>query len=151
MVGSPLLSFLPRPGWIRPEYVANVVGVLATGARLLHSAITESGPTVPEIICGAYDHGVDCSLGTCVRVDGKMSDAECSPTICRGLSVRPLGLMIGGLVPSRGLPTGFVTRPSKTLQASSYRSLTVTVMMISRLTSRCAVITDSDIASTEAQ
>ncbi|GAA3858033.1 hypothetical protein GCM10022627_02200 [Haloarcula argentinensis] len=45
MVSSP-----SQQRWIHPEYVATVVGVLATGALVFYSAITQSGPTVEEII-----------------------------------------------------------------------------------------------------
>jgi hypothetical protein len=36
--------------WTNPEYVATVVGVLATGALVFYSSLTQSGPTVNEII-----------------------------------------------------------------------------------------------------
>ncbi|EMA12515.1 hypothetical protein [Haloarcula marismortui] len=36
--------------WTNPEYVATVVGVLATGGLVFYSALTQSGPTVDEII-----------------------------------------------------------------------------------------------------
>jgi hypothetical protein len=36
--------------WTDPDYVAAVVGVLATGALVFESALTASGPTVDEII-----------------------------------------------------------------------------------------------------
>ncbi len=39
-----------RQSWIHPEYVATVVGVLATAALVFYSAIAQSGPTVEEII-----------------------------------------------------------------------------------------------------
>lgn len=35
--------------WGDPEYVGAVVGVLATGALVFYSALTQSGPTVEEI------------------------------------------------------------------------------------------------------
>jgi len=38
------------PSWSDPEYVATVVGVLATGALVFYSALTQSGPTVEEVI-----------------------------------------------------------------------------------------------------
>lgn len=41
--GSPLK-------WTNPEYVATIVGVLATGALVFYSSLTQSGPTVDEII-----------------------------------------------------------------------------------------------------
>ncbi|MFC7077170.1 hypothetical protein [Haloarcula halophila] len=36
--------------WTDPEYVATVVGVLATGALVCYSSLTPSGPTVDEIV-----------------------------------------------------------------------------------------------------
>jgi hypothetical protein len=33
-----------------PDYVATVVGVLATGALVVYSSLTPSGPTVDEIV-----------------------------------------------------------------------------------------------------
>jgi hypothetical protein len=39
-----------QPGWTSPEYVATVVGVLATGALVFYSSVTQSGPTVDEIL-----------------------------------------------------------------------------------------------------
>lgn len=36
--------------WSDPEYVATVVGVLATGAVVFYSALTQSGLTVEEVI-----------------------------------------------------------------------------------------------------
>ena len=35
--------------WSDPEYVATVVGVLATGAVVFYSAVAQSGPTVEEV------------------------------------------------------------------------------------------------------
>ena len=35
--------------WSDPEYVATVVGVLATGTLVFYSALTQSGPTVEEV------------------------------------------------------------------------------------------------------
>ncbi|AUG49070.1 hypothetical protein BVU17_15910 [Haloarcula taiwanensis] len=40
----------PPPQWTNPEYVATVIGVLATGALVFYSSLTQSGPTVDEII-----------------------------------------------------------------------------------------------------
>lgn len=40
----------PRPEPTSPEYVATVVGVLATGALVFYSSLTETGPTVDEIL-----------------------------------------------------------------------------------------------------
>jgi len=37
-------------GWTSPEYVATVVGVLATGALVFYSSLTEAGPSVDEIL-----------------------------------------------------------------------------------------------------
>jgi hypothetical protein len=39
-----------RPGWTSPEYVATVVGVLATGVLVFYSSLTGAGPTVDEIL-----------------------------------------------------------------------------------------------------
>lgn len=36
--------------WGNPEYIATVVGVLTTGALIFYSALTESGPTVEEVL-----------------------------------------------------------------------------------------------------
>jgi len=36
--------------WTNPDYVATVVGVLATGILVFYSSLTQSGPTVNEII-----------------------------------------------------------------------------------------------------
>lgn len=36
--------------WSDPEYIATVVGVLATGVVIFHSALTKSGPTVEEVL-----------------------------------------------------------------------------------------------------
>ena len=36
--------------WTNPEYVAAVVGVLSLGALVFYSSLTQSGPTVDEII-----------------------------------------------------------------------------------------------------
>lgn len=36
--------------WTNPDYVATVVGVLATGVILFYSSLTQSGPTVDEIV-----------------------------------------------------------------------------------------------------
>lgn len=41
--GSPLK-------WTNPEYVATVVGVLATGTLVFYRSVTQSGPTVDEIV-----------------------------------------------------------------------------------------------------
>ncbi|WP_435066654.1 hypothetical protein [Haloplanus sp. C73] len=38
------------PRWTNPAYVATVVGVLATGGLVFYSALTQSGPTVDEVI-----------------------------------------------------------------------------------------------------
>ena len=38
------------PTWTSPEYVATVVGVLATGGLVFYSATTASGPTVDEVV-----------------------------------------------------------------------------------------------------
>jgi len=35
--------------WRDPQYVATIVGVLATGALYFYSALTRSGPTAEEI------------------------------------------------------------------------------------------------------
>jgi len=40
----------PPPQWTNPKYVATVIGVLATGALVFYSSLTQSGPTVDEII-----------------------------------------------------------------------------------------------------
>jgi hypothetical protein len=40
----------PQPGWTNPEYVATVVGVLAIGALVFYSSLTQSGPTVDEVL-----------------------------------------------------------------------------------------------------
>lgn len=40
----------PPIEWTNPEYVATVVGVLATGALVFYSSLTRSGPTVDEIL-----------------------------------------------------------------------------------------------------
>jgi len=37
-------------GWMNPEYVATVVGVLATGALVFYSSFAQAGPTVDEIV-----------------------------------------------------------------------------------------------------
>ncbi len=39
----------PPSQWTDPEYVSTVVGVLATGALIFYSSLTQSGPTVDEI------------------------------------------------------------------------------------------------------
>jgi len=39
-----------QPGWTDPKYVATVVGVLAIGALVFYSSLTQSGPTVDEIV-----------------------------------------------------------------------------------------------------
>lgn len=36
--------------WSDPRYVATVVGVLAIGALVFYSALTQSGPTVDEVV-----------------------------------------------------------------------------------------------------
>ena len=36
--------------WTAPEYVATVVGVLAVGALVFYSALTDTGPTVDEVL-----------------------------------------------------------------------------------------------------
>ncbi|MFB6233561.1 MAG: hypothetical protein ABEH61_04815 [Haloarculaceae archaeon] len=36
--------------WTDPEYVATVVGVLAIGALVFYSSLTQAGPTVDEIL-----------------------------------------------------------------------------------------------------
>lgn len=36
--------------WTNPEYVATVAGVIATGTLVFYSSLTQSGPTVDEII-----------------------------------------------------------------------------------------------------
>jgi hypothetical protein len=38
------------PQWTNPTYVATVVGVIATGALVFYSSLTQSGPTVDEVI-----------------------------------------------------------------------------------------------------
>lgn len=47
-----VLQHMPSPNsqWTSPEYVATVVGVLATGALVFYSSLTQSGPTVDEIL-----------------------------------------------------------------------------------------------------
>jgi len=35
--------------WRDPQYIATIVGVLATGALYFYSALTQSGPTTEEI------------------------------------------------------------------------------------------------------
>ena len=39
-----------QPSWTNPEYVATVVGVLATGALVFYSSLTQTGLTVSEIV-----------------------------------------------------------------------------------------------------
>jgi hypothetical protein len=39
-----------QPSWTSPEYVATVVGVLATGALVFYSSLAQTGPTVDEIL-----------------------------------------------------------------------------------------------------
>ena len=39
-----------KPSWTGPEYVAAVVGVLATGALVFYSSLARTGPTVDEIL-----------------------------------------------------------------------------------------------------
>ena len=45
---------MPSPdsklSWTSPEYVATVVGVLATGALVLYSSLAQTGLTVDEIL-----------------------------------------------------------------------------------------------------
>lgn len=36
--------------WTNPDYIATVVGVLATGVLVFYSSLTQSGPTVDEIL-----------------------------------------------------------------------------------------------------
>lgn len=36
--------------WTNPEYVATLVGVIATGALVFYTSVTQSGPTVEEIV-----------------------------------------------------------------------------------------------------
>ncbi|WP_227379682.1 hypothetical protein [Haladaptatus halobius] len=36
--------------WTNPEYVAAVVSILSLGALVFYSSLTQSGPTVDEII-----------------------------------------------------------------------------------------------------
>ncbi|MDS0242788.1 MULTISPECIES: hypothetical protein [Haloferax] len=36
--------------WTNPEYVATVVGVLSVAALVFYSSLTQSGPTVDEIV-----------------------------------------------------------------------------------------------------
>jgi hypothetical protein len=36
--------------WTSPEYVATVVGVLATGALVFYSSLAQTGPTVDETL-----------------------------------------------------------------------------------------------------
>lgn len=38
------------PSWSEPDFVATVVGVLATGALVFYTALTDSGPTVDEVL-----------------------------------------------------------------------------------------------------
>jgi hypothetical protein len=40
----------PQMRWTSPGYVATVVGVLATGALVFYSALTQAGPTVDEVL-----------------------------------------------------------------------------------------------------
>ena len=39
-----------KPSWTNPEYVATVVGVLATGALVFYSSLARTGLTVDEIL-----------------------------------------------------------------------------------------------------
>ncbi|CQR53856.1 hypothetical protein BN996_03834 [Haloferax massiliensis] len=39
-----------QASWTSPEYVATVVGVLATGALVFYSTLVQTGPTVDEIL-----------------------------------------------------------------------------------------------------
>ena len=39
-----------QPRWTNPEYVATVVGVLAIGALVFYSSLTQSGPTVDDVL-----------------------------------------------------------------------------------------------------
>lgn len=45
---------MPSPdsqlGWTSPEYVATVVGVLATSVLVFYSSLTQAGPTVDEVL-----------------------------------------------------------------------------------------------------
>ena len=36
--------------WTDPDYIATIVGVLATAAVIFYSALTPTGPTVQEVI-----------------------------------------------------------------------------------------------------
>jgi hypothetical protein len=36
--------------WTSPEYVATVVGVVATGGLVFYSSLTQAGPTVNEVL-----------------------------------------------------------------------------------------------------
>lgn len=38
------------PRWTTPEYVATVVGVLATGVLVFYSSLTQRGPTVDDVV-----------------------------------------------------------------------------------------------------
>lgn len=40
----------PYPRWTNPEYVATVVGVLAIGALVFYSSLTQSGLTVDDVL-----------------------------------------------------------------------------------------------------
>jgi len=39
-----------KPSWTDPDYIATIVGVLATGALVFYAALTPTGPTVDEIV-----------------------------------------------------------------------------------------------------
>jgi hypothetical protein len=49
VVPSHVPSRISRADWTSPEYVATVVGVLATGALVFLAALTRSGPTVDDV------------------------------------------------------------------------------------------------------
>lgn len=44
------MSSTESPAWTDPDYVATIVGVLATGALVFYTALTPTGPTVDEIV-----------------------------------------------------------------------------------------------------
>jgi hypothetical protein len=39
-----------RSSWTSPEYISTLVGVLAAGALVFYSSLTQTGPTVDEIL-----------------------------------------------------------------------------------------------------